>query len=345
MRNKLLVICGPTATGKTNLAFFLGKIFDGEIVSADSRQVYTGLDIGTGKDIPKGFNKQNSKVKIGSRDVAYYTDGDMRIWGYDLVGPKEEFSVALYRETASKIIGNILMRNKLAIVTGGTGFYIKAVTEGIDTLTVPTNKQLREQLESEKIEDLYERLAQIDPIRAAGMNISDRKNPRRLIRAIEVGVIGIKQELQEMNKNYDTLLIGLYAPKNILENRIENRVEKRIKGGIEEEIINLLTRGVDWRDQSIQALGYRQWKEYFESANLNNKTYARSEEKQRNIVIEKWIQEEKRYAKRQMTWFKKQPGIVWFDTSHDGYKKSVEELVKKWYSNSNKITGVTSKRH
>jgi len=177
--NKLLVICGPTATGKTNLAISLAKKNNGDVISADSRQVYRGLDIGTGKDLPK-----KAKIKfLSGQKYGYYEVGGVKIWGYDFADPRHSFNVSQYLKFTKKIIADIVKRGNLPILVGGTGLYIKGVIDGIPTAEVPKSNRLRKNLEGKTPEELYEMLAQIDSIKAAEMNSSDKKNPRRLMRA------------------------------------------------------------------------------------------------------------------------------------------------------------------
>src|SRR5258708_17897524 len=161
MSQKLLVICGPTATGKTRLALDLAKKFDGILISADSRQVYKYMDIGTGKDFKN-------------------------ILGYDLVNPNEEFSVSNYSRLEREEIKKMQNKNLLPILVGGTGLYIKAVIDNIATINVAPDKNLRENLHSKTIDELYEILVKINPEKAESMNESDRKNSRRLVRAIVI---------------------------------------------------------------------------------------------------------------------------------------------------------------
>jgi tRNA dimethylallyltransferase len=324
---KLLVICGPTATGKTGLGLFLAKKFKGELVSADSRQVYKDMDIGTGKDIPKNFKFQTSDLKLKGVEVGFYTDGNIRLWGYDLVKPTEEFSVAWYIKIAREVIKDMWARKKLPILVGGTGLYIQGVIDGIKTASVPKNKELRESLINKPPDELFEHLAQIDPIKAGSMNVSDRKNPRRLIRAIEIAQWQLeegkrKQKAKEekfISKN-SLLFVGLTAKRKFLSEKIKKRVEARVKAGIEKEIQKLLKSKVTWEDQAMDSLGYKQWKSYFEGR------------KKKSEIIKDWEKEESRYAKRQMVWFKKDKRINWFDVAKSNYRKDVEKLVKTWYN-------------
>src|SRR3989344_7906229 len=140
----MLVICGPTATGKTKLGIFLAQKFNGEIISADSRQVYKYMNIGTGKE----------------------WDDTVKIWGYDLVDPKENYSVSEYLKYAKTAIEDIHKRNKLPILVGGTGLYIKAVVDGIETINIPSNKELRKSLNNKEVDELFEKLAILDSSKA-----------------------------------------------------------------------------------------------------------------------------------------------------------------------------------
>ncbi len=307
--DKLLIICGPTATGKTSLAMRLAKHFNGELVSADSRQVYKGLDIGTGKDIPEG-SKWSSKG-------FWQTPDGIKIWGYDLVSSKEKFSVAQYQDRVEKILKNIYQAEKLPILVGGTGLYIKAIINNIETASIPPNFVLRKKLEEKTSDELLKYLTKINPAKASSLNDSDRKNSRRLIRAIEIAIS--KKKLEKKPQNYNTLLIGLTAPQTLLYKNIENRVSQRIKSGILEEIKSLLDQKISWKDQSTNTIGYKEFREYFEDKGSFD------------IAIENWIRDEQKYLKRQIVWFKKQKNINWFDISDTKFLPKVENLVQKWY--------------
>lgn len=310
--NKILVICGPTSTGKTSLALHVSQYINSEIISADSRQVYMGMDIGTGKDIPKG-----SKID----PLGFYEISGTKVWGYDLANPKEQYSVSHYMDFAKKKINRISKLKKTPIIVGGTGLYIKAAVDGIDTASIPRNDKLRAALEPKSAEDLYESLSLIDTLKAASLNSSDKKNPRRLIRAIEIAQYNLskKNTSQHSVSNYETLFVGLTAPKEYLEEKIKERVTKRVVYGLKDEIKKLLKNGVAWEDQSMKAIGYGSWRDYFE-----NKQDEQS-------IISAWTLDEIRYAKRQMVWFKKDPRINWFDVSKPNYVENVDLLVKKWY--------------
>lgn len=306
LTKKILVICGPTATGKTSLGFNLAKIFNGEIISADSRQVYKYMDIGTGKE----------------------WHNDVKIWGYDLVDPKDNYSVADYFREMKVVIEGIWDRNKLPIIIGGTGLYIKSLIDGIPTVDIPKNESLRESLEKMSVNEMFDKLAVLDSAKAAQMNTSDKKNSRRLVRAIEVAVWNIENSTQKkvvekrkrvLDKNVDTLLIGLTAPIEILIKNIENRVEKRMNNGFIDEVEMLLKMGVTWKNQSMNSLGYKESQAFFKEG-LSYEEF-----------IKKWIVNEMKYVKRQMTWFKKDKRAIWFNTTDINYVENVVNLVNKWY--------------
>ena len=304
---KLLVICGPTATGKTSLGFLLAKKFNGEIVSADSRQVYKHMDIGTGKE-------WNDSIKI---------------WGYDLAEPTENYSVSDYFKSMKIAISDIWQRNKLPVIVGGTGFYIKSLIDGIATVDIPKNENLRISLEKMSINELFNKLADLDGTKAASLNSSDKKNSRRLIRAIEIAVWNtqhgtekhvIEKRKKVLDKNVDLLMIGLSASSLTILNNIENRVDKRINEGFILEVENLLKMGVSWQHQSMKSLGYKESEAFFK----HGLTYEE--------FINQWINNEVKYTKRQMTWFKKDKRINWFKIDDLNFDQNVVNLVSKWYS-------------
>lgn len=200
---KLLIICGPTATGKTVLALAFAKQFDGELISGDSRQVYKGLDALTGKDRSK----------------------EIPIWLYDVIDVGQPFSVAQYAFLAQRVVDNIHKRNKLPIVVGGTGLYISSLLSKINTLGIPPNPKLRKKLFPYSLDLLQKQLQLIDKIRWLRMNHSDQNNPRRLIRAIEIAKS--KTIYQPKVPQYDALWIGLTTPVQALEQKISTRVQMR----------------------------------------------------------------------------------------------------------------------
>jgi tRNA dimethylallyltransferase len=307
-RNKLLIICGPTATGKTGLGINLARKFGGEIISADSRQVYRGMDIATGKDIEEGrWVKDHWEIQ------------GIPLWLLDVVEPHQEFSVAQYTDLAQQKVKALWQKKKLPLLVGGTGFYLKGLIDGIETLGVKADWELRMRLEKLSVEKLFELLSRVNPVRAASLNISDRKNPRRLVRAIEIANTRTQKPLRKLGKT-DSLWLGLRTSLEKLYERIDKRVEERIEKGVEKEIKRLIKKGYSWDLPAMSALGYQEWREYFEGQATKKE------------VIQKWKFDEHGYARRQMTWFKKEKGIRWFDASKLNYQKAVAKLVKSWYT-------------
>ncbi len=303
--NKILSIVGPTATGKTKVALKLAKIYNGELIACDSRQVYKGLDIGTGKD--------NAKA-----------------WMYDIADPDTQYTVYDYINDATKIVDDIQARGKLPIVVGGTGLYLKGLLEGIPTLSYALDEQLRKELENLSVEQLQKKIQLLSPIRFEKMNSSDQKNPRRLIRAIEVLMNPnmnriMNDELSEARADalrtmdWDVLKIGLTAPREVLNSRIDQRLDSRIKEGLIDEGRRLLKDGVSLK--RMRSLGL----EYGVMADLLEGLISEQEfEEKLKVKIHQ-------YAKRQLTWFKKDPLINWFDITGKSYVSDLEKLVSEWY--------------
>ncbi len=311
---KLLVICGPTATGKTKLAIHLAKVLNGEIISADSRQVFKQMDIGTGKNLPK-----SPKIVAEKLLPPYYIIEGQRVWGYDIVSPTKTFSVAQFVYVAKKIIKDLESRDKLPIVVGGTGFYIKSLIDGIDTAWVKPIKDLRKIFNTLDKDELYGTLASIDPTKAAQMNVSDRNNPRRLVRAIEVAqtIMLVGNKGRSRKSKCDTLIIGITSDKKNLEKTINLRVKKRLKEGFVKEAKKLKLKKLSM--QAFDTLGYKQIFQYLDSKMSFQE------------AVDRWKREEFNYAKRQLTWFKKDKRICWFDMNDEKLIDNVEKVAKKWY--------------
>jgi len=269
IKPKLIVIVGPTASGKTDLAMNLAKNFNGEIVSADSQMIYKEMDIGTAKP-PKNTHHM-----------------------VDLIKPNEEYNVALYKQEAIKAIDDIIKRGKQPFLVGGTGLYIKAITDNLTFPHIKRNEKLRNQLEKKTAEELFLEYQKIDK---EGAKIIDRNNKRRLIRAIEVTKALNESFFKERKGEelYDCIILGIKTNKEDLENQIRKRVDKMIKDGLEKEARKIYKKyGV------LKTIGYQEWQDYFE-----NKITL---EEVRNKIITNTI----KYSKRQITWFKKDNKIKW----------------------------------
>jgi len=276
VKPKLVVVLGPTASGKTDLAIDLAKKFSGEIVTADSRTIYKGMDIGTAK--PKEL-----------KGVPHYL--------IDIVSPDEDFNVALFKQEAVKKINEIIEKGKLPILVGGTGLYIKSIIENLDFPSVKADEKLRNKLEKKGTEELFEMYKSLDKEGAIRI---DKNNRRRLIRAIEVS-LSIKEPFFKERKKepiYDVLQLGIKINKKELEERIKKRVDLMIKQGLEKEVRKLSNK-YGFNISPMQTIGYREWEDYFnKKESLEN-------------TIEKIKTNTIKFAKRQMTWFKKDKTIKW----------------------------------
>lgn len=265
---KVLVILGPTAIGKSELAVKLAKQYAGEIISADSRQVYKYLDIGTGKITEKEM-----------QGIPHY--------GIDIVDPKKVYTVAEYQKYAFKKIREIIKKGKLPIICGGTGFYIDAITQNFILPEVPPNPKLRAKLEKNTTEQNFEILKSLDKDRAENI---DSKNNVRLIRAIEIATaLGKVPSLAvKPPSEYEFIKIGLKLEKEILDKKIETRVKKMFKAGLLKEIENLKKKGIE--DSRLKEFGF----EY------NNPSIER-------VISEtkKYVKRQYTYFKRdkEITWF------------------------------------------
>jgi len=293
-KSKILVILGPTSSGKSDIAIKLARDFNGEIISADSRQVFRWLNLGSGK------------VTDEEQQQAPH-------WLLDVADPKKNYNVSHFKKEAEEKIEEILKRKKLPIICGGTGFWIQALVDNVIYPEVKPNQKLRRKLEEESAQNLFEKLKKIDPKRAKNI---DAKNKIRLIRAIEiVKTLGKVPQIKSSPK-YQALQIGIDVPKEKLEERIVQRLEKRFRAGLVEEIKELHQKhGVSWKRMKEFGLAYTHIPEF-----LKGKI---TEEDAR----EKIIQDEKNYAKRQRTWFKRDQRILWL-SSYIEIKNKVNNFLK-----------------
>jgi tRNA dimethylallyltransferase len=268
---KIIVVCGPTASGKSDKAVELALLHNGEVISADSRQVYRGLDIGSGKITPEEM-----------KGVTHHL--------LDVADPKEIFSVEDFVRLGEKAIQDILERGKLPIICGGTGFYIDALIYGSQFPEVAPNTELRAELEKLSLEDLQNRLQELDPERYASIDIY---NPVRLVRAIEIATALGKVPPVIKQKKYDIEFVYLDFPKEILTERISKRLYKRLEQGMLEEAERLHSEGVLYERMKQLGLEYR----YMAMCLLGEITY----QEMCDLIILKSTQ----YAKRQRLWFKR----------------------------------------
>ena len=292
---KIIVILGPTASGKSSLAIKLAAKFKGEIVNADSRQIYREMNIGTGKT-----DSLDSKIRHHLLDI---------------IAPNKLFSLAQYQRLAILAIDDILRRKKVPIICGGTGLYIRAIVDNLDIPRVKPNIKLRQKLEKQTLAKLFSQLKKLDPKTA---KIIDRYNKRRLVRALEV-VLAKQTSFTELQKTkklrYEVLQIGIKTDRVILRQRIEKRFNQMIKKGLIEETKKLLKK-YPTNLPSMSGIGYLKISQYLAG------------EISLQEAVNRAVARTYQYSKRQMTWFKKDERIKWIDSLRDAIKYSKLFLKK-----------------
>jgi len=291
MKPKVLAILGPTASGKSALAVHCARKFNGEVVSADSRQVYRGLDLGSGK--------------ITKKEMMGVTHHLL-----DTASPKTVFTVLQYRVKAERAISKIIRSGKLPIICGGAGFYIDAIIFGYGFPSVKPNPRLRKTLAHKDLPSLLSALKRIDVRR---FRTIDKKNKRRIIRAIEIAQSLGKVPVLSSAPRYNALLIGIRVPKEELKKRIAKRLRSRLKKGMIEEVRTLLRRGVSFKRLHELGLEYRAIAMYLQGKIKKREMIAHLE---KEIV---------RFAKRQMTWFRRNKKIIWTEA-----REEVDLRVRDW---------------
>jgi tRNA dimethylallyltransferase len=290
---KLVVVLGPTASGKSGLGISLAQRFDGEIVSADSRQVYRGLDIGTAKITPEE-----------QLLVPHYL--------FDVADPRQVYTVAQFQRDAIAAINDILEREHQPFLVGGSPHYIQAVVDNLDIPRIEPQPELRAQLEKHPLPELLMQLEQLDPQSAATI---DRNNPRRVIRALEVNLISGKPFSQQRNMAkplYRSLLLGIEWPREVLYRRIDARVDERMRQGMVHEVQKLLDEGVS--HERLEALGL----EYRYISRL-----LRGEFRDEVEMVERLKYAIHDFTRRQLTWYRKDKRIVWIEREDGGRAKEI----------------------
>ena len=311
--NKVIVILGPTSSGKTSFAVNLAHKFGGEIVSADSRQVYRRMDVGTGKDLSEYSFKDVNGLKV---NIPYHL--------IDVVEPNEEFDIVKWNKIAKIAIDDILKRGKLPIVVGGTGLYIQSLVDNYDFSEVKPDKEYREELEEKSEKELQNILKKIKPEIIEDLDDNDFGNKRRLIRYIEIlkdnKNFSIKNSLKN-DKKYNYLLFGLTLPREEINKKIHDRLLHRVeKEGLIDEVKKLhKVDGVSWKRFESLGLEYKHASWF-----LNGKI-------DYDEMIEKTFIAIRQFAKRQMTWFrrweKQGADIRWIN---DG--EVTDELIENFLS-------------
>lgn len=289
---KLITVIGTTASGKSDLGIILAQKFDGEIISCDSRQVYKGLDLGTGK------------VSLEEQKL-------IRHHLLDIKEINESFSLAEYQKSAYKAINDILSRNKQPFLVGGTGLYSRAIAEGYNFADEEDDSDLRERINSMSVIDMQKRLAEM------GIDEREDLSPRHLARRLEKAEKGMPA--CENKQVYDVLQLVMIYPREILYKRIEERLKKRLDLGMIEEVANLKKQGAT--DEFLEKLGleYRYINRYLNGIYNYDEFY------------EKLFTEIRHFAKRQITWFKKEKNALWLDMEGD-FEAEAERAVSEFLS-------------
>ncbi len=306
MKEKVAVILGPTATGKSHCAIEVAKRLNGEIISGDSMYVYRGMDIGTAKPTAEEL-----------AEVPHHM--------VDILPADAEFNVVDFKERAEQLIKEINARGKLPIIAGGTGLYIKALLEGYAFNSVDANVEMREELErlakEQGNEALHAKLEALDAEAAARLHVNDT---RRVIRAIETALQGeaVNQYGAE-EMPFDAVVFGLNMERSVLYDRINRRVDIMLEQGLEAEVRRLLAEGVPLDCQSMKSIGYRQMLWYING------------EMDYTTAVDKLKQATRNFAKRQVTFYKRMPYIEWFELDAEPnyefvVKRMSETLVEKF---------------
>ena len=303
MKPKVVVIVGPTASGKTALSVKLAKKIDGEIISSDSMQVYKDMNIGTAK--------VTEEEKEG---IEHYL--------VDFVSPSERYTVSDFKKDAESAINKIIEKNKMPIIVGGTGLYVNSVIYNINYTDMKFDEEYRNELmdiakTEEGLEHLYEKAKEIDEVAASAISRNDKK---RIIRILEIykatgkTKTELEKESRKIDSPYEFYLFGINIEREKLYEKINKRVDLMIERGLVDEVRTLLEK-YDSFPTAMQGLGYKEVKEYLDG------------EISYNDMIEKIKQESRRYAKRQMTWFRRNEGIVWLD-GNNSVDENVDIIIK-----------------
>ncbi|MFH1412663.1 MAG: tRNA (adenosine(37)-N6)-dimethylallyltransferase MiaA [bacterium] len=299
--SKVIAILGPTASGKTNIGVKLAYELNGEIVSADSRQVYRGMDIGTGKDL--------TEYEINGKKIPYHL--------IDVADPNEVFDLARFQKQAFAAIDDILSRNKLPIIVGGTGLYLQALVDNYKLSEIDPDQKLREKLEKYSEKELLKQIEKLNPEILLNISKSDKKNKRRLIRYVEIIKQGERFDKKGGSK-YDWLLVGIEWPIDILRKRIYNRLIDRFENhDMVDEVKRLHEQGVNWQRLENFGLEYKYIAQY-----LQNKI-------KYDEMVEKLNFASGQFAKRQMSWYRrweKQGAKIFWSKDYAVIKK----MIKEW---------------
>jgi len=304
--SKVIVVVGPTASGKTDWGLRLAQKYNGEVVMADSRQIYKKMDIGTAKE-PGEWKWVGLHRTFHIQGIPHHL--------IDFLDPGKFFTVTEFKDAAVKHVNEAVKNGRLPIVAGGTGLYIHGLVDNLEVPKVAPNKKLRDSLEKKSSDELMQWLEKLDPVTATTV---DRFNKRRVVRALEVCILSGLPFSEQQKKGqplFNFLQIGIDVPREVLFERINKRMDKMMQLGLLKEVEGLLKQKYNWDLPSMSGIGYRQFKPYFDGeATLEQ-------------VVE-WLKRDSRhYAKRQLTWFKRDKRINWV-TDYEQAEKLVEEFLK-----------------
>ncbi len=305
---RVVCIVGPTSSGKTKLSLRLAERFDGEIINADARQCYTDFDIGTGKPVGKKGEYRGRRTYL-VKEFPHYL--------MDFLPPEQVYTVAEWRKAAMRAVKGITGRKHLPIVVGGTGLYIKALVDNLSFPKVPPKPHLREAFEKKSREELVALLLKMDP--TAGETV-DLKNPRRVIRALEIVTFTGKpvSETRKIGKpDVDAFQIGIRRTRQELFARIDREVEDMIERGWIDEIRELLRKDVPLDAPAMTSIGYRELISYIKG------------EQSLDEAVVACKTAVRRYAKRQETWYRRDPNVRWVSSEDEAIQKVGEWLTKK----------------
>ena len=297
---KVIVVIGPTSVGKTKMGVALAKKLNGEVISGDSMQVYRQMDIGT------------AKVTIEEMEgVTHHC--------IDILDPKDQYSVHDFQQTVRKQITEITNRGRVPIIVGGTGLYIKAALYDYTFSEMENNHdEINKKYKDYTNEQLYAHLKQIDEESAKILHFNNR---RRVLRAIEIYEQTGQKKSEMINEQehiclYDAYFVGLTLPRELLYERINLRVDLMMKNGLQGEMESLIKQGLTRENQSMKAIGYKEWFDYYDhQIDLND-------------VLELIKKHSRQYAKRQYTWFKNQFDVHWYDVCLENFSKTIEEVSR-----------------
>jgi tRNA dimethylallyltransferase len=320
---KIIAVIGPTACGKTSLAIQIAKKFNGELINADSRQVYKYLDIGTAKGEVK--KTQNNKLKIRNpnniddfESLDIYEIEDVPIHLINIVEPDKVLTLAQYQKLAYEIIDYIINRGKIPILVGGTGLYIDAVLKGYKIPKVKPDEKLRKFLDTKDIDELQIMLKDLNRERFASLNESDRANKRRLMRIIEIEKSGEnKLYNQKINPQYKVLFLTPWYTREDLYKKINNRAEIILNTGLVDEVRRVTEMGFSFSKPAMTAISYPIVKEF-----LDGKITQKE-------LLDRFAQGDRNYARRQITWFKR------YKTLFIKKEDEVYKIINKFLNRNN----------